>query len=131
MTIRSTLLLLGLAGLAGIAQAQTPAPAPAPAAEAATKDVPIPAKEPPPPGDEGVPTVSIRDTDNGDRVEEYRQNGKVFMVKVTPRNGPEYYLYDDDGNGRLDRTDADGKLSPVYFVIYEWDASKPKPAKKD
>jgi len=54
-------------------------------------------------------------------VQEYRQNGRLFMVRVDPKNGPPYYLYDDDGNGRLDRTDGDRRFSPVYWTIYEWD----------
>jgi hypothetical protein len=115
--LRSILLL----SLAGIAQAQAPT---------TTKDVPIPPKEPPPTGDQGAPTVTIRSSENGDQVEEYRQNGQVFMVKVTPKHAPAYYLYDDDRNGRLDRSDAEkNDISPVYWTIYEWDASKPKPAK--
>ena len=104
--------------LASIAQAQAPT---------TTKDVPIPPKEPPPTGDEGVPTVTIRATDNGDRVEEYRQNGKVFMVRVTPKNGVPYSLYDDDKDGRMDRSDAEkNDISPVYYTIYEWGTAKKK-----
>jgi hypothetical protein len=121
MALLRSLLLLSLAGLAGLAQAQAPTTA---------KDVPIPAKQPPPATDANVPTVSIRSSENGDRVEEYRQNGQVFMVKVTPKHAPAYYLYDDDHNGRLDRSDAEkNDISPVYWTIYEWDASKPKPTK--
>ena len=120
MAIFRSTLLLALAGAAGLAHAQ---------ASTAAKDAPIPAKQPPPATDENVPTVSIRSSQNGDRVEEYRQNGQVFMVKVTPKHGRAYYLYDDDHNGRLDRSDADN-ISPVYWTIYEWDASKPKAAKK-
>ena len=85
------------------------------------KDVPIPEKAPAPVVKGSAPQVNIRATDNGDLVEEYSQNGKVYMVHVTPKVGVPYYLYDDDRNGRLDRTDADGKLSPVYYKIYEWD----------
>jgi hypothetical protein len=106
--------------LASIAQAQAPT----------GKDAPIPPKAPPPAGDEGVPTVTIRDTDNGDRVEEYRQNGKVYMVRVTPKNGVPYALYDDDRDGRLDRSDAEkNDISPVYYTIYEWGTAK-SPKKK-
>lgn len=89
---------------------------------AAAQDVPIPKKAPPPPSDESAPTVTIRSSDNGDRVEEYRVGGKVTMVRITPVRGKPYYLYDDDGNGRLDRSDADRHtISPVYWTIYEWD----------
>lgn len=88
---------------------------------AAPEDVPIPEKvqaeaEPGEP-----PTVSIRVEENGDRVEEYAQGGRVFMVKVTPRRGPPYYLTDPDGNGRFNRDDRDPRISPVHWSIYEWD----------
>ncbi len=87
------------------------------------QDVPIPEKIPSPVNKEDEAAVSIRTGDNGDVIEEYRSNGQVTMVRVTPKHGVSYYLYDDDGNGRLDRTDADknATVSPVYWVIYEWD----------
>jgi hypothetical protein len=89
----------------------------------ASKDVPIPKKEPPPAGSEDVaPSVTIRTADNGDRVEEYREGGKVYMVRIVPVRGKPYYLYDDDRNGRLDRSDADRHtIAPVYWTLYEWD----------
>jgi hypothetical protein len=87
------------------------------------KDVPIPKKAPPPAGSEEVaPTVTIRTEGNGDRVEEYREGNKVYMVRVVPVRGKPYYLYDDDRNGRLDRSDADRHtIAPVYWTVYEWD----------
>lgn len=88
----------------------------------AAQDVPIPEKKPSPPSDEAAPTVTIRSSDNGDRVEEYRVGGKITMVRITPVRGKPYYLYDDDRNGRLDRSDADRHtIAPVYWTIYEWD----------
>lgn len=67
------------------------------------------------------PTVSIRTEPNGDRVEEYRQNGQLYMVKVTPERGPAYYLMDTDNNGRLNRDERDPRVSPVHWTVYEWD----------
>lgn len=85
------------------------------------KDVPIPKKLPSPPSAEGAPTVTIRASNNGDRIEEYREGGKLYMVRITPVRGKPYYLYDDDRDGRLDRTDADRhSVAPVYWTIYEW-----------
>ncbi len=83
-------------------------------------DVPIPPKLQPP-SEQGAPTVSIRSQDNGDRVEEYRQNGRLYMVKVTPERAPPYYLLDTNGDGRLDAKDGEGRVAPVYWTIYEWD----------
>lgn len=89
---------------------------------AASKDVPIPKKIPSPVSEETAPTVTIRSTEDGDRVEEYSEGGKIYMVRVTPVRGPPYTLYDDDRNGRLDRASADeNAISPVYWTIYEWD----------
>jgi hypothetical protein len=103
---------LPAAFLLALATATAPAP----------KDVPMPPTAPPPAAEDNAPTVTIRSGANGDRVEEYRQGGKVFMVKITPLRGKPYYLYDDDRNGRLDRSDADRvSVSPVYWTIYEWD----------
>lgn len=91
-------------------------------ATVAAQDVPIPPKKLPPPGEDVGPTVTIRSSDNGDRVEEYREGGKVYMVRITPLRGKPYYLYDDDRNGRLDRSDADRHtIAPVYWTLYEWD----------
>lgn len=107
--------LAALLASGGVAAQDAAAPTP-------TKgDVPIPEKEPAPVSRDSAPTVSIRSTEDGDVVEEYREGGRITMVRVTPKRGVPYYLYDDDRNGRLDRTDADGKLSPVYYTIYEWD----------
>ena len=59
---------------------------------------PLPAVPPPPPGMEAFdaalePQVTIVKTETETR-EEYRQNGKLYMVKVTPSHGVPYYLYD-------------------------------------
>ena len=114
--------------LALAAAPETPVPAEAPApAEASAKaqapaEAPIPKKIPSPVSEETAPTVTIRSSENGDVVEEYRQGGRIFMVRITPVRGKPYYLYDDDRNGRMDRTDADkASVSPVYWTIYEWD----------
>lgn len=90
-----------------------------------TEDVPIPEKvQADEPADDRAgdpPEVTIRVEPSGDRVEEYRQNGILYMVKVTPERGPPYYLMDTDGNGRMNRDDRDPRISPVHWTIYEWD----------
>ena len=93
-----------------------------PQAEPAREDVPIPPKvQAEVPAEDEVPEVAIRVERNGDRVEEYRQNGVLYMVKVTPERGPPYYLMDTDGNGRLNRDGVAETVSPVYWTLYEWD----------
>lgn len=57
------------------------------------------------------------------RFEEYRKNGKVYMVKVTPSVGPEYYLVDLHGDGRFERV-KQGIGDPVFpaprWVLFSW-----------
>lgn len=74
-----------------------------------------------PPGDP-TPEVRIRtDTSSGDVIEEYRQGGVVYMVRVRPERGPEYTLLDTNGDGRLDAQDGEGPVRPVYWTLYEWE----------
>lgn len=117
------ILLLFVAPVALAQSEEEPSRAESPqetAAEPRREEAPIPPKVQPP-DDDSIPQVSIRTQDNGDRVEEYRQNGRLYMVKVTPRNAPPYYLLDTNGDGRLDAKDGEGRVAPVYWTIYEWD----------
>jgi hypothetical protein len=107
--------------IAAAALALAFASAPVAATATAGKDVPIPKKIPSPVSEQTAPTVTIRSGSNGDRIEEYREGGKLKMVRITPVRGKPYYLYDDNGDGRLDRSDADRhSIAPVYWTIYEW-----------
>jgi hypothetical protein len=58
--------------------------------------------------------------EGNDTVEEYREKGKIRMVRIIPKKGPVQTYYDRNGDGRLDRNAVDGPVSPVYFTIYEW-----------
>lgn len=71
-----------------------------------------------PPVDVTGAEVAKRTLDNGDTVEEYRVGGQLRMVKVSPSKGPAYYMYDRNGDGRMD-SDKDG-VSPVYWKLYSW-----------
>lgn len=50
-------------------------------------------------------------------IEEYRVNGRMYMVKITPKVGPPYYLLDRDGDGRME-----SRMSEIYddFVVPQW-----------
>lgn len=80
-----------------------------------------PVPEPPPPPralDETLePQVTI--TKRGeDRVEEFRLNGKLYMLKVTPPHGTSYYLVDQRGDGSFSRQDIqDSGLRVPMWVI--------------
>ncbi|MCK9284830.1 MAG: DUF2782 domain-containing protein [Rhodocyclaceae bacterium] len=56
-----------------------------------------------------------------DKVEEYRVNGKLYMLKVTPPHGVPYYLVDDKGDGVMTRRDTIGAdVKPPMWVIYRF-----------
>ncbi len=76
-------------------------------------------------GGAGAPPVDVKGADvssrtmgNGDVIEEYRVSGQLRMVKVTPSRGAPFYMYDKNGDGRMDN-DKDG-VSPVYWKLYSW-----------
>jgi len=58
--------------------------------------------------------------EGNDTVREYREKGKLRMVRIVPQNGPTQTYYDRNGDGRLDKDPMEGPVAPVYFTIYEW-----------
>jgi hypothetical protein len=56
-------------------------------------------------------------------IQEFRKNGKLYMVKVIPDVGPPYYFIDTNGDGKLDvrRNDMDKGLDINQWKILEWD----------
>jgi hypothetical protein len=83
---------------------------------------PIPPIPPKVPGEELEPSVVITERE-GERIEEYSQNGRVYMIKITPVSGPAYYYLDVDGDGELELREGDRKLNPVqpvYWKLKEW-----------
>lgn len=83
---------------------------------------PVPAVPPPPPAmvplDESLePQVTIRQRDE-DIVEETRINGKLFMIRVMPKNGAPYTLVDRTGDGNFVSDSPSGpSLSVPMWVI--------------
>ena len=63
--------------------------------------------------------VAIR-KEGDDTVEEYRQNGKVWMIRIVRPDGSDQTFMDMTGNGRLTRDPNMGPVAPVYFRLYEW-----------
>ena len=88
-----------------------------PAQRAPDADAPLPEKVRPP--DEAAPDVTIRRDENV-TIEEYRREGQVYMVRVTPTNGIAYEYLDTDGDGRLEGDPKEGPMQPVYYTLYEW-----------
>lgn len=73
------------------------------------------------PDDPVEPQITI--TKKGDdKVEEYRVNGKLYMVKVTPPHGVPYIMIDNRGDGswvRQDAADPTGLRVPQW-VVHSW-----------
>jgi hypothetical protein len=114
-------LSLAVSGLcAGPLSAQEDLEKPPPIPPENIADVPIPPKIQ---GEQIEPTVTIREEEER-LIEEYRFNGQVYMVKITPKGGIPYYYIDTDGDGRLE-LDMDQQalnpVQPVYWKIKEWD----------
>ncbi|WP_022962087.1 DUF2782 domain-containing protein [Halopseudomonas pelagia] len=67
----------------------------------------------------GEPEVTIRT--EGDRtVEEYRLNGFLYAIKVTPKKGPPYYLVAVDEDGNFARSDQPEGMRIPSWKIFEW-----------
>lgn len=116
----------GLAWLAAACIASAPLAAqedlekPPPIPPETAGDVPIPPKVQ---GEQIEPTVTIRDEEDR-RVEEYSFNGRVYMVRITPRDGVPYYYIDTDGDGQLELDVSRqhlGPVQPAQWKIKEWD----------
>lgn len=84
---------------------------------------PLPEPPPPPVIRDGAEEPRIRIApQEGDRVEEVREGGRVTMIRVTPPNGAPYYLIDSTGNGNWMRRDSlDSGLRPPQWVIRTFD----------
>lgn len=84
---------------------------------------PLPEPPPPPPGmvdEPQAPQVTIR-KQGEDKVEEYRMNGRLYMIKVTPPHGKPYYLVDRKGTGSFTQEDTavgDKGISVPMWVIH-------------
>ncbi len=84
--------------------------------------VPDGAPAPPPLSNESLqPEVTIIQR-REQTVEEYRINGQLYMVKVTPRKGFPYYLLDTDGDGDLDsrQDELSPRMMVPHWVILRW-----------
>ncbi|AZF61105.1 DUF2782 domain-containing protein [Pseudomonas sp. LBUM920] len=67
----------------------------------------------------GDPEVTIRT--EGDRtIQEYRQNGFLYAIKVTVKGAPPYFLVRADGSdANFIRSDQPNMLIPSW-KIFEW-----------
>ena len=65
------------------------------------------------------PDVTIRQ--DGDKtIQEFRQNGFLYAIKITPKNGKPYFLVRADGSeGNFIRADQPDMLIPSW-EIFSW-----------
>lgn len=73
--------------------------------------------------------VAVRTNAQGDTIQEYKRNGQVYMVRITPRNGVTQTYMVNSSDGSLVHDPKLGPVSPVYYTIYQWGGTrKAKPA---
>ena len=80
---------------------------------------PLPEAPPPPVIRDGADEPRVRIApQEGDKVEEVRDGGRVVMLKVTPPSGVPYYLLDLVGNGTWTRRDSldTGNRMPMWTI---------------
>ncbi|MDT8371106.1 MAG: DUF2782 domain-containing protein [Gammaproteobacteria bacterium] len=59
--------------------------------------------------------------ENDRTIEEYRHNGELYMVKVTPAVGPAYYYIDTDGDGSLESKQFELQSGLVpNWILFKW-----------
>lgn len=94
------------------------------AAEPPPQLEPLPEPPPPPPGYEPDPALEPEVTiikRGEETIEEYRINGQLYMMKVTPLHGVPYYLVKETVDGGWARLDGPGELIAVpNWVIFRF-----------
>jgi hypothetical protein len=68
---------------------------------------------------EPEPQVTIRKK-GADTIEEYRINGELYMMKVTPAHGVPYYLHKEDQDGGWVNTGPNPPLSIPKWIIFRF-----------
>lgn len=66
--------------------------------------------------------VKIIEQNDGKVIEEYSLNGRVYMIKVTQKGFPPYYLIDRDGDGTMEEqvSEVPINLKPPSWVLKRW-----------
>ena len=54
-------------------------------------------------------------------IEEYRVNGQLRFIKITPTTGSPYYMVDTDGDGVLETREDNFANPPInQWILLEW-----------
>ena len=69
-----------------------------------------------------IPQPEVRIIRKKDTViEEYRVNGRLRFIKITPSIGNPYYMVDTDGDGVLDTREDNFSNPPInQWILLEW-----------
>ena len=69
-----------------------------------------------------IPEPEVRIIRKKDTViEEYRVDGRLRFVKITPSKGKPYYLVDTDGDGYLETREDNFTNPPInQWILLEW-----------
>lgn len=81
--------------------------------------LPLQARVEPREGEEAIaPEPQITIVEDGDKtLNIYQINGKVYGIRVVPKNAPAYHLVDTNGDGTFIRDAADRILVPEWVLI--------------
>ncbi|MDO9204265.1 DUF2782 domain-containing protein [Methylotenera sp.] len=110
------LLAFGLIQLPLVATAQAPNKTP-PADLQPLEDIPPPAISNEENADEPQITIVKK---KGETIEEYRVNGQLYMMKITPAHGVPYYLHKEDQDGSWVNTGPTPPLSIPKWTIFRF-----------
>ena len=69
-----------------------------------------------------IPQPEVRIIRKKDTViEEYRVNGRLRFVKITPTSGSPYYMVDTDGDGILETREDNFSNPPInQWILLKW-----------
>ena len=85
---------------------------------------PLPEPPPPPAGYEPDPATEPQVTivkRGEETIEEYRVNGEMYMMKVTPSHGVPYYLVKQSVDGGWSRMDGPGeRIAIPQWVLFNF-----------
>lgn len=63
------------------------------------------------------PEITVIEKD-GDVIEEYRVNGQLYMMKITPKHGKPYYMHKEDQEGGWTMIGPNEPLSVPKWTLF-------------
>ncbi|PCH85672.1 MAG: hypothetical protein COB89_01735 [Piscirickettsiaceae bacterium] len=98
----------------------------APSAYSAVRQPPVVPEPPELPsqivsGESMAPDITITRKQK-ETITEYSVNGSIYMIKISPKNAPPYYMVDTDGDGNLEtrRSDLENGMNIPQWLLFSW-----------